>query len=152
MIGGGGRWDRAACRDMTQTCPEVARARQRETTFAGWALRQSRPQREVQHLAGVAVNLRCSMWPVVLGLCALSLSKGRGQGLRSLLTLYVVRMYQVYPLPRIRGTGFVCVRVPNPQHQQHRITTPPAPAVASRRWSRVLAPQRVNPSCRGQDV
>ena len=29
-IGGGGRYDRAACRDMKQTCREVARARRIE--------------------------------------------------------------------------------------------------------------------------
>ena len=28
FVGGGGRHDRAACRDMKQTCQEVARARQ----------------------------------------------------------------------------------------------------------------------------
>ena len=30
VIGGGGRYDRAACRDMKQTCREVVRARHLE--------------------------------------------------------------------------------------------------------------------------
>ena len=48
-VGGGGRYDRAACRDMRQTCREqreVPRARretQRETAFAARTLRKSTP-------------------------------------------------------------------------------------------------------------
>ena len=42
-IGGGGRYDRAACRDMKQTCREVARARHIETAFAARTLRQPTP-------------------------------------------------------------------------------------------------------------
>ena len=43
VIGGGGRYDRAACRDMKQTCREVAHARHRETACAARTLRQSTP-------------------------------------------------------------------------------------------------------------
>ena len=75
------------------------------------------------------------MWLVVfLGACALSLLEGRGHGRRSLLA------ESLYAFPDVRGTGFVCVRAPEPQQQQHRTTTPAATVVASRRWSRVLAP------------
>ena len=42
-IGGGGRYDCAACRDMKQTCREVARARRIETAFAARTLRQPTP-------------------------------------------------------------------------------------------------------------
>ena len=43
-IGGGGRYNRVACRDVKQTCREVARARHmRETAFAAWTLRQPTP-------------------------------------------------------------------------------------------------------------
>ena len=93
-----------------------------------------------------------------LGVCALSLSEGRGQGLRSLLCpstyeyprracaacCVPLRMNTLYP--EVRSTGFLCVRVPKPHQQQHRTTTPAAAAVASRRRSRVLAPQRENPT------
>ena len=41
VIGGDGRYDRAACRDITQTGREVARARQGETVVAARTLRQS---------------------------------------------------------------------------------------------------------------
>ena len=60
-IGGGGRYDRAACRDKKQTCREVARARriERRPSIAR-TLRQPTPYRAAQHLAGVAVNPRCS--------------------------------------------------------------------------------------------
>ena len=78
MVGDGGRYDRAACRDMTQTCREVARARQRETAFAAWTLTTVDAVEGSSTPFGVAMNPRCGMWLVVLGLCALSLSEGRG--------------------------------------------------------------------------
>ena len=56
------------------------------------------------------------------------------------------RMYVYTVHPEVTGTGLVCVCVPKPQQHQHRTTTPAAAAVASRRWSRVLAPQRANPT------
>ena len=99
MIGGGGRYDLTACRDMKQieTCRQVTRARQKETACASRTLGQSTPKKPAQHRAGVAVNTRCSIWLVVLlGVCALSLSEGtrRWQGLRSLLC---PSAYHVYP-------------------------------------------------------
>ena len=59
MIGGGGRYDRAACQDMNVTYRAVVRPRQIETAFAARAQRQSTPQRAAQHIAVVPVNLRC---------------------------------------------------------------------------------------------
>ena len=54
-------------------------------------------------------------------------------------------MYTLYR--EVRGTGFVRVRVLKPQQQQHPTTTPAAAAaVGSRRRSRVLGPQQVNPT------
>ena len=43
VIGGGGRYDRAAGRDIKQTCREVARETHRETAFAARTLRQPTP-------------------------------------------------------------------------------------------------------------
>ena len=43
VIGGSGRYDRAACRDIKQTCREVACARHIETAFAARTLRQLTP-------------------------------------------------------------------------------------------------------------
>ena len=62
------------------------------------------------------------------------------------MSLYVVLMYQAYHLPRVRGSGFARVRVPKPQQQHHWVKPAAAAAVVSRRGSRVLAPQRVNPT------
>ena len=123
------------------------RARDRETAFAARTLRQSTPKRAAQHLAGVAVNPRCSMWLVAfLGVCALSLCRCQRVEIRAYAACcFPVRMYTLYP--EVRGTDFVCMRVLKLQQQQHRTTIPPpAAAAASARWSQILAPQRANPT------
>ena len=42
-IGGSGRYDRAPCRDIKQTCRDMARARHIETAFAARTFRQLTP-------------------------------------------------------------------------------------------------------------
>ena len=55
------RWRRRSSRRLKRRA-EGWRARDRETTFAPRTLRQSTPYRAAQHHAGVAVNIRRSMW------------------------------------------------------------------------------------------
>ena len=99
------------------------------------------------------------MWlTVLLGVCALSPSEGRCQGLRSLLCLSYVPCACIPSTQRSEAQvlcGCVCPNHSNgrtglQQQQQHRTATaaaavPAAVPAASRRWSRVLAPQRGNP-------
>ena len=59
-IGGGGRCDRAACRDMKQTYREVARETHKQIAFASRTRRQPTPKRAAQHLAGATVSPRCN--------------------------------------------------------------------------------------------
>ena len=93
------------------------------------------------------------MWLVVfLGACALSLSvveDGKSGPAQPAVSLYV------YPLPRSKGHRF-CVRAcaQTTATAEPDCNTSSSNSVAWRRWSRVLAPQRVNPAlcCGGQDV
>ena len=74
---------------------------------------------------------------------AVSLSEGRDQGLRSLL----FPCTYVYPLPGGQGHRFcvhACAQTTATAAPDYNTTT--SSSIASRRWSRVLAPQRVNPT------
>ena len=63
VMGSGGRYDRAPCRDVPRG---RARETERKFAFAAWTLKQSTPQRAAEHHPGVAVNSCCSsMWVVV---------------------------------------------------------------------------------------
>ena len=125
MIGGGGRYDRAASRDMQQTCREVARARHTERPLLQVGHSDNRRREAAQHLVGVAVNPRCSIWLVVLqGVCALSLSEGRCQGLRSLFhpSTYHPSTYHVYLYYQRSKAQVLCARVrPNHSNSSTRL-------------------------------
>ena len=144
MIGGGDRYDRAACRDMEHTRREVAHARQESGRFCSSDAQTVDAVKGDQHLARLAVNPRS----LVCGLLCFSqsaLCRCRRVDVRAYATCCVPRrMYT--RCPEVRSTGFVCVRVP-----KTTATTAPdylticSSSVASHWWSRVLAPQRVNP-------
>ena len=90
------------------------------------------------------MNPRCGMWLVVfLGTCVLSLSQGRGRGLRSLLCPSTC----VCPLPRGQRHRF-CVRACT----QTTATVAPDYNTSSSRFASMVAgpgaclPQRANPT------
>ena len=129
-IGGGGRYDRAACRGMKQTCREVARA----IHIDGFC--SSDTQTTDDAVEGGPTPALCYCETVDVRACLL----------RSLLGCVPRRgMYTLHSRGQRHSS---CVRacakitatvVPNCNNSS-------SSSVSSRRWSQVLAPQRGNPA------
>ena len=130
MIGGGGRYDQAACRDVPRggAC-EI----ESELLYLGCYDNRRGRGRPITLLVWLCVPPLCTWlcsWELALCPCARIESQGRHR-----LLCFALYTYHII-CPEARGVGTECVGVARPGPHQHQATTPAA--VASSPWLRVL--------------